>query len=115
MNVLALALAFLLELVALVYFAAVSFTFDIAKPVQFLVSIVLLSVLVTFWGTYMAPRGSKRFAPTAYYIAQTCIYAVSAFAIFQLAGPKWCWVFVGLAVLDDIALFKHNREITRKS
>lgn len=107
---LALALAFLLELVAFGYFAAVSFTFDLAKPVQIALFVVLLGALITFWSIFMAPRAVKKFKPFAYYVAKAVVYGVSAYAIYQLASPKWFWIFVVCAVLDDIVLFKHNLE-----
>jgi len=108
MNALALTLAFLLELVAVAYFAAISFTIHFGRPLQIILSIALLGALVTFWSIFMAPRATKRFTLLPYYCAKAAIYTVSAVAMYQLTSPQWLWIFVILAVLDEVFLFKRN-------
>lgn len=114
MNILALTLAFLLELVAFGYFAAVSLTLDIAKPIQIALFVALLGALIAFWSMFMAPRAIKKFRPLPYYIAKAMIYAVSTYAIFKLVGATWCYLFVVCALLDEIILFRHNLEQPHK-
>jgi len=114
MNMLALTLAFLLELVAFGYFAAVSFTLDVAKPVQIALFVVLLGALIAFWSAFMAPRAIKKFRPLPYYIAKAMIYTVSAYAIFKLVSATWCYLFVACSLLDEIILFRHNLEQPHK-
>ena len=104
----ALALAFLLELIAFAFFAATPFTFQINRSPQALAAAVLLVLILGFWGRYMAPKASKRFGLPTYDLCKVWLYTVSAYSILSLIGTPYFVAFVAAALLDESMLFTHN-------
>jgi hypothetical protein len=108
MKATALAIAFLLELVAFVFFAGVSFTLHFGISVQIVVAVLLFVLLIAFWSIYMAPKAPRKVGIVAYYIYKSCIYAVSAYSLYAFVGLTALIVFVIAVALDEIILFRHN-------
>ena len=103
-----LALAFILELVAFVGFAAIAFCLHYPVILQLIMAIALFVGLIVFWSFYMAPKAVKKFSPVYYYIAKVIIYAIATFAMFRLWGATFAIVFVILAIIDEATLYRHN-------
>jgi len=108
MLYLALTAAFLLELIAFVSFAAFGYLLHLSTALHLALFVILLSVLIGFWALFMAPRAVYKFKVLPYYLAKGLIYAISATTLFALKGPLWGGLFVILALVDELVLFKHN-------
>ena len=108
MQVLALTLAFLLELIAFVSFACIGLLLKAGGAVHIALGLILFVLLITFWSMYMAPRAAHKLKPVPYYIAKSVIYSVSALTIFTQATATWGVIFIVLVLVDEIALFRHN-------
>jgi hypothetical protein len=108
MQGIALTLAFLLEIVAFIAFAAAALFLPGGSAVHIAVGAVLLGAVIGFWGMYMAPKAPHKFAAPRYYTAKSLIYTVAAITLFMqasIAAGAW---FVALALLDEAFLYKHN-------
>jgi len=110
MRTIHLALAFLLELIALLGFAGVGFLFPVAPLLQIVISLVLFALLVVFWGRYMSPKAPKKVNLTAYYLIKFAIYAVATFTIFHLYGYFGSILFFAASLLNDGLLFSYNKD-----
>jgi len=108
MKSLLLALAFLLEIVAFISFAAFGYTFPIDNWLKLVLFIVLLVALITFWSLFMAPKAPNKLNPLPYYFAKAIIYTISAITIFATKGVGLGITFVALALADELSLFRHN-------
>ena len=108
MKSLLLTLAFLLEIVAFIAFAAFGYVFPLSGGLQIVLFVILFVALITFWSLYMAPKAPKKFSPLPYYITKALIYAVSAVTIFAVKGSALGIKFVILVLVDEALLFRHN-------
>ena len=100
----ALTIALLLELVAFVSFASVSFLFPVNNALHITLFVVLMMVVITFWSAFMAPRARRRFIASKYYPAKLIIYAISAVAISGIEGLGLSVSFVAAVVIDELLL-----------
>ena len=108
MRPIALAVAFLLELVAFFAFAGAGFLLPGGRFVRWLAALLLFAALITFWSLFMAPRAPRKVGIVPYYTAKGCIYAVAAYVIFVFAGPPFGVAFIAAVLLDEALLFRHN-------
>ncbi|HSW66770.1 MAG TPA: YrdB family protein [Bacillota bacterium] len=108
MKPIALALAFILELVAFIQFASIGQLLRAGPILHGILFIGLISAVLVFWSVFMAPKAPKKLHGDAYYVAKTLIYAVAATAIYRLHGPGWGGAFIFAALLDEAVLYKHN-------
>ncbi len=103
-----LAIAFLLELVAFVFFAAIAFTLPVEQYAQIIIAAILFAAVIAVWSLFMAPRASKKLMKLPYYLVKFCIYAVSAYSILMITGAFCFELFVALVILDEVLLYRHN-------
>ncbi len=108
MKNLALAVAFLLELVAFVAFASFGYLFTSNNTLHITLFVALGSLVIVFWSLFMAPKAPKKLKVTQYYVAKSIIYAVSAVTICGLKGTFLGVLFVVAAAADELLLHKHN-------
>jgi hypothetical protein len=105
----ALAVAFLLELIAFCAFAGAGFLLPGGLAVQWVAAIALFVALIAFWGRFMAPRAARQLGGAPYYAAKLCIYAVSAAVIVAFGGVPLGAAFGIAALLDETLLFAQHR------
>jgi hypothetical protein len=115
MEVLGLTLAFILELIAFIGFAALGLLAPVPRLAQLGLCLILLSGLLVFWGRYMAPRAPKPFSLNAYYFAKALVYAPAAFMLDKLYSHDTGIIFATAALLNEAALYKHNATRLRKA
>lgn len=108
MQSLALAIAFLFELVAFASFAGLGLLLHVTRFLHILLFLVLLIGLVTFWGLFMAPRAAHKFKPPEYYSCKAAIYALAALVLWVKMGSAVGLAFLVLAIVDEAVLFRHN-------
>jgi len=115
MELLALGLAFILELIAFIGFAALGLLVPVPRLAQLGLSAVLLIGLMLFWGAYMAPRAPKPLPTREYYIVKLFIYSLAAGMLYRLYGPDTGIFFAAAVILNELALYKHNAERTGRA
>lgn len=109
MRPLALAVAFLLELIAFCAFAGAGFLLPGGRAAQWVAALVLFAALIAFWGLFMAPRAARKLGTAQYYAAKLGIYAVAAAVIVAFVGVPFGAAFGIAALLDEAILFAQNR------
>jgi hypothetical protein len=109
MRNLNLTLAFLLEIVAFIGFAAVGFLLPVDTLFQIISVVLLFALLVVFWGRYMSPKAPKKVNLAAYYVIKFVIYAVAAFTLFHFYGQFESILFFAASLVNDSLLFKYNK------
>jgi hypothetical protein len=110
MEPLGLLLAFILELIAFIGFAALGLLVPAARPVQLSICAALLIGLVVFWGKYMAPRATKPLSLKAYYLVKALVYGPAAYMVYTLYGHDTGIIFAVAVMLNEAALSKHNAD-----
>jgi hypothetical protein len=108
MKTLALALAFLLEVVAFVSFSCLGVLLPLTHPAYIAIFVALFISLITFWGLFMAPKAIHKFRPPAYYLLKAIIYVLAALVLWLEVSPLLSLAFATCVVIDEAALFKHN-------
>ncbi len=56
----------------------------------------------------MAPRATLKFHARIYYLCKLIIYILAALVIWQKTSPVFGVLFIGLAIVDEALLYKHN-------
>lgn len=105
MQFIALAIAFILELIAFASFAALGWLAPADKIVRGVLVIVLLGVVITFWSLYMAPQASMKLNDGLYYLAKATIYLIAAIALYALGQQTWAGIFVAAVIIDEAILY----------
>lgn len=100
--------AFLLELVAFASFSCIGLLINTNRILNIIIFLVSLSVLITFWGLFMAPKAKYKFEPVTYYSFKVIIYVLSALVLWVKINPVTGIAFVVLGIIDEALLFKHN-------
>lgn len=108
MKLLALALAFILELIAFGSFAALGLLAPGGKIVRGALVVVLLGIVVTFWALYMAPQSPMKLDGTLYYVAKATIYLIAAIPLYVLGQPLWAGAFVLAILIDEAILYAYQ-------
>jgi hypothetical protein len=108
MEQLALALAFIIELLAFIGFAALGLLLPVPRPAQLGLCVILLVALIAFWGRYMAPRAANPLPLPLYYAAKALVYIPACFMILKLYADGSGIIFGAAIVLNELALYKHN-------
>lgn len=109
MQILNLILAFILEVIALLGFAAVGFLIPIETLFQIISALLLLVLLIAFWGRFMSPKAPKRVNLATYYLIKYVLYIIAAFTIFRFYGQFESILFLAISLLNDCLLFKYNK------
>lgn len=94
-----LALAFFLELAALVAFAYWGFSSGDGGLPSWLLGVGALVLAAVLWGIFAAPRSSRRLRGAAYLIFKIAFFALATLALF---AANQSIVAIGLAVLTAI-------------
>lgn len=104
MRSLALTAKFLLELCAL---AALAYWGAVTGPlvVNVLLGIAAPLVAATVWGTWAAPRSSRRLAGTARLAVESAVFAAAALALVAARAPLLALIFAVVVVVDTVALW----------
>lgn len=110
MHNLNLILAFVIEIVAFIGFAAISFLLPIETLFQAIGAIVLFALLVIFWSRFMSPKATKKVGLATYYLIKFILYGIAALTIFYLYGRFEGILFFTIALLNDLLLFKYNKK-----
>lgn len=106
MKQIALAAAFVLELLAFVNFARLGLWLPGGKVMQLAASLALFGVLVWFWSNYMAPKAAHRLERPAYYAAKAVIYVLAAVVLAFQNSWLWGGVFAVAVIADEAILFE---------
>jgi hypothetical protein len=106
MRGIALALAFLLELAAWAGFASVAMVFGLPKLPETILYMVLLCVVVTFWGLYMSPKAPHQLGSIKHLTVKMVIYSIAAISIFLNLTPVLAGILAAVAAADEIILWK---------
>ena len=77
-----LALAFLLELAALVAFGYWGFNASDSTVVKLLLGIGVPVLAIVLWGIFAAPRSARRLRGSAYHVFATIFFALAVLALF---------------------------------
>jgi uncharacterized protein DUF2568 len=109
MRNLNLALAFLLEIVAFLGFAATGLLLPIDTLFQIISIILLFALLIVFWSRFMSPRAPKKVNLATYYLIKFVIYGIAAFTIFNFFGQFESILFFTVFLLNDSLLFTYNK------
>jgi hypothetical protein len=106
MQLLALAMAFIIELVVFVSFAALGTLAPGTDVQRWVLFGVLLAGVVTFWGMYMAPKAPRKLRGKAYYGTKAAVYICAAIAIGLIQGVVWAGGFIAVFLIDEAILYK---------
>lgn len=109
MKLFHLTLAFILEIIAFISFAAIVLFFPAGKLWHVAWYVSLFIILICFWGIYMSPKALKRFSGANYYIIKSIIYLVSTISLYQYKGKIYAIVFVVLFLLNEYFLHRENK------
>ena len=93
-----LGLAFLLELGALVSFAAVGVL--LGGWMQLVGGIIGAAVFVALWGVYAAPRSKRRLKGRNLLIFKVAMFAVAGAILMLIGQPVWAVVLMVLAAVN---------------
>lgn len=108
MQPIGLLLAFILEIITFACFAWFGFILNTSSIIQLIVSVVLFSGLVLFWGTFMSPRASRKLNVTGYYLVKVIVYGLSAIVINHLLDQEIAISFAIVSVICEIILVQRN-------
>lgn len=109
MRSLNLFLAFIIEIVAFVSFAAIGFLLPTSVVFQIISALALFTLLVIFWGKYMSPRAPKKVGLKLYYLVKFTLYAVAAVSLFYKYGQLYTIIFAALSIFNEATLFNYNK------
>ncbi len=93
-----LALAFLLELAALLSFAAIGVL--LSGWLQLVGGLVGAAVFIVLWGIYAAPRSKRRLRRQPLLIFKVAIFAVASLILVLIGLPLWGILLAVLAALN---------------
>ena len=93
-----LGLAFLLELAALISFAAVGVL--LSGWMQLVGGIIGAAVFIGLWGVYAAPRSKRRLKGRNLLIFKIAMFAVAAVILVLIGQPVWAIVLAVLVAVN---------------
>ena len=93
-----LGLAFLLELAALISFAAVGVL--LSGWMQLVGGIIGAAVFIGLWGVYAAPRSKRRLKGRNLLIFKIVMFAVAALILVLIGQPVWATVLAVLVAVN---------------
>lgn len=98
-----LALAFLLELWALVALGYWGFNTGQNGLSRALLGLLTPLVVAVFWGVFLAPKASVQLSEPSSLVLKLMVFGLAALALYASHQPALAWVF-GLVVLVNQAL-----------
>lgn len=105
-----LALAFLLELVAVGAFAYWGFV-SAASPLNIVLAVGLAVVSIMLWGIFAAPKSTRRLKGNALLAFKLVFFALAALALILAGSEMLGIVFAVLVVLNLILVYAWQQEI----
>jgi len=93
-----LGLAFLLELAALISFAAVGVL--LSGWMQLVGGIIGAAVFIGLWGVYAAPRSKRRLKGRNLLLFKIAMFAVAALILVLIGQPVWAAVLAVLVAVN---------------
>lgn len=102
-----LGLAFLLELAALVSFAAVGVL--LSGWMQLVGGIVGAALFIVLWGIFAAPRSKRRLKGRNLLLFKIAMFAVAVVILMLIGQPIWAVVLAALAAVN-LTLARRNRQ-----
>lgn len=106
MQLIALAMALLLEVFAFVGFAGLSFFLPYGETVRAVVLILLLALLTAFWAVFMAPKSKRKISGTPYFVAKSVVFVLGAIGLTNFWWFGYSVIFLALFVADEFILAK---------
>lgn len=103
-----LAVAFILELIAFVFFSRAGEIFLAGKSLAIISFVFLFFIVIAFWGTYMAPRAARKLPRFWHCTAKAFIYGVAAISLGNLEGLGFASCFIFVAAVNELLLRKHG-------
>lgn len=97
-----LAVAFLLEVAALVAFAWWGFEATEITLARITLAIAAPIVVAVFWGTFMAPTAKRRVSGAVYYVFQAVVFGLAAAALWLVGKPVLAIVFAVVYVVNTV-------------
>jgi hypothetical protein len=107
-----LALAFLLELVAIGAFAYFGFTAGGSTIINIVLGIGLAVVSIVLWGIFAAPKSTRRLKGTALLVFKLVFFALAALALFAAGSTTLAVVFAALVMINLILAYAWEQETT---
>jgi hypothetical protein len=104
-----LALAFLLELVAVGAFAYWGFT-TTTSPLNIVLAVGLAVVSIVLWGIFAAPKSSRRLKGNALLAFKLVFFALAALALILAGSEMLGVVFAVLVVVNLILAYAWKQE-----
>ena len=99
-----LALAFGLELAALVAFGLWGYSLSSNPFLQVVLATAAPLLVAVLWGTFLSPRASIALLPSLKYALRVTVFALAALALVATRHPISASVFSGLVALNLVAL-----------
>lgn len=104
MIALNLALAFALELVALVAFGLWGYHLVPHPVLRIVLAAALPLVVAVLWGTFLSPRATVTLASALKYALRLGVFALAALAFVSTQHPRSAAIFAGAVAFNLVAL-----------
>ena len=105
-----LALAFLLELVALGAFAYWGFTATDSTVLNLVLAIGLTIVAIVLWGIFAAPKSARRLRGGALIAFKVVFFALACVALFAASSPTLGVIFGVLVAVNLVLAYAWKQE-----
>jgi hypothetical protein len=99
-----LALAFLLELVALAAYGYWGFRTGSSLLVKILLGLGAPVLVALFWGAFVAPKALVTTSPWIRHLLAMGVFALAALALYAVGKPSWAIIFLAVAVINRVLL-----------
>lgn len=95
-----LALAFILELCAVVALGYWGFQTGDSTLVKWLLGIGAPVLLIVIWGGWLAPKSTRRLRPPVLHIVKLIVFGTAAFALYRADQPTLALIFAIVMVIN---------------
>ena len=109
-----LALAFLLELVAIASFAYWGFNASDSTVLKIVLGVGTPIVAIVLWGVFAAPRSERRLQGSAYLVFKVIFFALAILALIAAGSVTLGLIFALVFVANTILAYLWHQELARK-
>ena len=113
--ILALTVAFLLEIVMWCTLGAVAFLFPFDLPIKILLFVVFTAAVIFFWAVFMSPKASKPLSKIVHTITKHAMYFVAFLIIYMTQDIKYAIAFIAIYIIDEFILSMFHIDNSNKS
>lgn len=112
--ILFLLIAFLLELVAFFSIPMLAFLIEMNIVLQIISYLILLSIIIGFWGMFMSPKAPKKLLARRYYLVKGIIYVVAAIALTLTFNLLIGLSFIIVWAIDEVLLYLNKQRVVKR-